>query len=222
MAARAHQRCTRNEKEPKEGIALDCAPCPVTGAGGALAALALGAGGYASRCRASGVSREPPAAAAVAAPAGPRVRWTRGRGDDRAVAPARRARAPGSGQGRAVSPAGRVRVGWGWETYAMRLRMQRIWHRLPADFSRREKASGDLGKPLSPACDGTQGGSLSLLFRALCLRPPGHFGVTGLSRRERVASPVLPGVFRYSAPRSPTFVVEFESPPQDPVGGLPG
>ena len=41
MASRAHQRCTSNVKRTEEGIALDCSPCPVTGAGGVIS---VGAG----------------------------------------------------------------------------------------------------------------------------------------------------------------------------------
>ena len=207
--------------EPLEGIALDCSSCPADGTGD-VNSVGAWCAGYASRCGALDVSRGAPAVTAAAAPAGPRARRTRDRGDRGAVAPARRDRAPGSGQGRAVSPAGRVRVGWGWETNAMRLRVQRILHRPPADFPQREKASGNLGKPLSPACDETQGGSLSLLFRVFASCRRANSWSPACRGAERVASPDLPRVFRYLAPRRRPLVVEFQSPPQDPVRGLPG
>jgi hypothetical protein len=86
----------------------------------ARAALALGRQSPASRCRAPDVSLRPPAVTAKAAPAGPRTCRPRAQDEGRAVAAARREQAPGSGQGRAISPAWRVRMGWGWETNAMR------------------------------------------------------------------------------------------------------
>ena len=84
------------------------------------AALALGCQALASRCWAPDVSRRPPAVTAEAAPAGPRTCRSRARSEGRAVAAARRFEASGSGQGRAHSPAWRDKVGWGWETNAMR------------------------------------------------------------------------------------------------------
>ena len=86
----------------------------------ARAALALGRQALASRCRAADVSRRPPAVTADAAPADPGTAMAPTRSEVRTAAAARRATAPGSGQGRANSPAWRERVGWGWETNAMR------------------------------------------------------------------------------------------------------
>ena len=115
------------------------------------AALALGSQSMRSRCRAPDVSREPPAVTAAAAPADPRTRRPRARSEGRAVAAAQRGNALGAGQGRADSPAQRSGVGWGWETNAMRLRM-RIPDASHQQHFRDRKTSGDLGKPLSPAC----------------------------------------------------------------------
>ena len=181
MAPASRQRCTRNELRTdgrnRPGLRRHA---PIRER---MTARRWRFGAQSLRRVARAVSREAPAAAAAAAPAGPRARTARVRGDGRAVAPARRDRAPGSGQGRA-SPAVRDWVGWGWETNAMRLRMQRIWHRLPAAISGWEKASGDLGKPLSPDLQPRQVGSCVVALPRLCIRPPGHFVVTGLTGRR--------------------------------------
>ena len=109
--------------------------------------MALGHQALASRCRASGVSQRPPAVAAKAAPAGPRTRRPRARGECRTVAAARRANAPGAGQGRAISPAQRGRVGWGWETNAMRCECKGSDTGCQQNFRLTGETSGDLGKP---------------------------------------------------------------------------
>ena len=115
------------------------------------AALALGSQSMRSRCRAPDVSREPPAVTAAAAPADPRTSRPRARGEGARAAAAERAGRCGSGLGREDSPAKRGGTGWGWETNAMRLRM-RIPDASHQQHFRDRKTSGDLGKPLSPAC----------------------------------------------------------------------
>jgi len=211
-----HEKRTANRwKEPPW-----TAPPEAPGRGG-WQAQRWRSGAQAMRRDARAVSRGTPAAAAAAAPAGPRARRARVRGDDRAVAPARRVRAPGSGQGRA-SPAGRDWVGWGWETNAMRLRMQRIWHRPPAAFPVGELRLATLENLYLQTCNQGRSVLVSLLFRVFAFDRRATSWSPACRGAERVASPGLPRLFRYSAPRRRAFVVEFESPPQDPVRGWAG
>jgi len=51
-------------------------------------------------------------------------------------------------------------------------------------ISCRGNASGDLGKPLSPDLRRRQVGSCVVALPRLCIRPPGHFVVTGLPGRR--------------------------------------
>ena len=149
----------------------------------AWAALALGRQALASRCSAPDVSRRPPAVTADAAPAGPRTAKPSTRGEGRAVAAARRIEASGSGQGRANSPAWRDRVGWGWQTNAMRCdcKGSDTGRQLPFP------SGNSVWQPWETFISSLrrmQVGSLVVALPRLCIRPPGHFVVTGLSRRR--------------------------------------
>ena len=147
-------------------------------------ALALGRQALASRCRAPDVSRRLPAVTAAAAPAGPRTRRPRARSEGRAVATAWRGCAPGVGQGRAVSPAQRGGVGWGWETNAMLCECKGSDTGCQLSFRLTGKTSGNLEKPFISSLRRMQVGSLVVALPRLCIRPPGHFVVTGLPRRR--------------------------------------
>ncbi len=175
----------------------------------ARAALALGRQSMRSRCRAPEVSRSPPAVTADAAPAGPRTCRPRAPDEARAVAAARRATAPGSGQSRANSPAWRDRMGWGWETNAMRCECK------GSDTGRQltppvgETASGNLGKPFISSLRRLQVGSLVVALPRPCIGRRATSWSPACQGAERVASPELPGIFRYLAPRQRNSVVEF-------------
>jgi len=71
-------------------------------------------------------------------------------------------------------------------------------------------------------CDEGRSVLVSLLFRVFAFDRRATSWSPACRGAERVASPVLPRLLRYSAPRPPTSVIEFESPPQDPVWGWPG
>ena len=138
------------------------------------AALALGRQPPDSRCRAPGVSRRPPAVTARAAPAGPRTCRPRARGEGRTVAAARRDEAPGSGQGRATSPAWRDRVGWGWETNAMRCECEGSDTGCQPPFP----SGNDFWQPWKTFISSLrrmQVGSFVVALPCRRIRPPGHF-----------------------------------------------
>ncbi len=69
--------------------------------------------------------------------------------------------------------------------------------------------SGDLGKPLSPACVECRSVHWSLLFRVFASGRRATSWSPACRGAERVASPDLPRVFRYLAPRRRALVVEF-------------
>ena len=69
--------------------------------------------------------------------------------------------------------------------------------------------SGSLGKPLSPACVECRSVHWSLLFRVFAFGRRATSWSPACRGAERVASPDLPRIFRYLAPRQRTFVVEF-------------
>ena len=142
-----------------------------------------------SRGGVSEASLRPPAVTACAAPAGPRTTNPRRRRERKAGTGARRDEATGAGASLADSPAQRDRVGWGRETDAMRSRILQIPDAGHQPHSRNGTASGDLGKPLSPACKTAGWVHFLLLFRAFAFHRRATSWSPACSGCGRVASP---------------------------------
>ena len=186
----------------------------------ARAALALGRQSMRSRCRAPEVSRSPPAVTADAAPAGPRTCRPRAPDEARAVAAARRATAPGSGQSRANSPAWRDRMGWGWETNAMRCECKGSDTGRQRSIPVGEQALATLGNLyLQPASDAgrfiCRCSSASLHSAAGPLR--GHRPVEAPSALHHLFCRTSFDTWRHA---STTLSSSFERPPVDYPGKL--
>jgi hypothetical protein len=90
------------------------------------------------------------------------------------------------------------------------------------DFPLGKKRLTTLENLYLQTCDQSRSVLVSLLFRVFAFDRRATSWSPACRGAERVASPFLPRLSRYSAPRPRTLVVEFESPPQDPVRGLPG
>jgi len=176
-AARALERCTRNESEPKEGIALDC---PSWREARRSAALARWRQSMRSRGGAALPSSGPVAVVAGATPAGTHPARARAAGERRYDVAAR-ARTRGAGAGRACSPARRVERGLGGESNTMRLAFRVFL----SPITSAGPLAGQLWRSLENLFlhlpDSGQVGSWSLLLPRLRFRPPGQFVVTGLS-----------------------------------------
>ena len=193
--------------EPMEGTALDCPSCleeavDVDSVGAWVSGFCLavqGAGCFPKTTCGHGGRRS----CRSAHPTAPGARRVQGGGGGAA----HRSVGQRPGPCELARVAGKGSVGVGNERHA--LRMQKGLTPAASCDSRRGTASGDLGKPLSPACVECRSVHLSLLFRAFAFNRWATSWSPACRGVERVASPDLPRLFRYLAPRRRTFVVEF-------------